>query len=135
MSFHNPLLDKEFLKELSVKRERETYARIIALTFQEEPIELIEGKVSSGSINIDGTSAVRRTCSLTMVSPDVDITNTYWALKNKFKLIEDIALFNQEKVLNAFKKNRLALRHFSGTTGYGYGDDSKKKRGLRRRRK
>lgn len=46
-------------------------------------------------------------------------------LKNKFKLIEDIALFNQEKVLNAFKKNKIALRHFSGSTGYGYGDEGR----------
>ncbi len=46
-------------------------------------------------------------------------------LKSKFEQIEDIALFNQEKVLNAFKKNRLALRHFTGTTGYGYGDEGR----------
>ncbi len=47
------------------------------------------------------------------------------ALQPKFKLLEDIALFNQEKVLNAFKKNQIALRHFSGTSGYGYGDEGK----------
>ncbi len=46
-------------------------------------------------------------------------------LQPKFALLEEIALFNQEKVLNAFKKNRIALRHFSGTSGYGYGDDGR----------
>lgn len=46
-------------------------------------------------------------------------------LHEQFSTLEDIALFNQEKVLNAFKKNRLALRHFSGTTGYGYGDEGR----------
>ena len=46
-------------------------------------------------------------------------------LSEKFKALEDIALFNQEKVLEAFKNNHLALRHFSGTTGYGYGDDGR----------
>ncbi len=46
-------------------------------------------------------------------------------LNEKFKALEEIALFNQEKVLNSFKNNRLALRHFSGTTGYGYGDDGR----------
>ncbi len=46
-------------------------------------------------------------------------------LIKQFNVYEDIALFNQEKVLNAFKKNRLALRHFSGTTGYGYGDEGR----------
>ena len=47
------------------------------------------------------------------------------SLANKFEYLEDIALFNQEKVLNAFKSNNLALRHFAGTTGYGYGDDGR----------
>ncbi len=46
-------------------------------------------------------------------------------LKNYYKNIEDIALFNQQKVLNAFKKNKIALRHFSTSSGYGYGDDGR----------
>ena len=46
-------------------------------------------------------------------------------LEDKFKYFEDVALFNQEKVLNSFKKNHLALRHFVGTTGYGYGDEGR----------
>jgi len=46
-------------------------------------------------------------------------------LKKQFEYFEDVALFNQEKVLNSFKKNRLALRHFTGTTGYGYGDEGR----------
>ena len=43
-------------------------------------------------------------------------------LNSQFKYHEEIALYNQEKVLNAFKEQRLALRHFSSTSGYGYGD-------------
>lgn len=46
-------------------------------------------------------------------------------LKSKFDALEEVALYNQEKVLNAFKNNRLALRHFAGTTGYGYGDEGR----------
>ena len=30
------------------------------------PIEYIEGRVTAGSINVDGNSALRRTCNLTM---------------------------------------------------------------------
>ena len=48
-------------------------------------------------------------------------TNEY-ALCDTFKKIDSVALFNQEKVLSAFQKERVALRHFSGTTGYGYDD-------------
>ncbi len=46
-------------------------------------------------------------------------------LSKKFKEFEEIALFNQEKVLNAFKDNQIALRHFSGTSGYGYDDEGR----------
>lgn len=46
-------------------------------------------------------------------------------LKDQFKIAEDTALYNQKKVLDAFKKNKVALRHFSGSTGYGYGDEGR----------
>lgn len=46
-------------------------------------------------------------------------------LAEKFAHIENIALYNQEKVLKAFKKNQIALRHFTGTSGYGYGDEGR----------
>lgn len=46
-------------------------------------------------------------------------------LINRFKSLDEIALFNQEKVLNAFKKNKIALRHFNGTCGYGYDDEGR----------
>lgn len=46
-------------------------------------------------------------------------------LAKEFKILEEIALFNQEKVLSAFKKNKIALRHFSGSSGYGYGDEGR----------
>lgn len=40
-----------------------------------------------------------------------------------FKVIDgDISLYNQKKVLDAFREHRVATRHFSGTTGYGYDD-------------
>ena len=42
-----------------------------------------------------------------------------------FKRAEDIALYNQEKVLKAFWDNKIALRHFTGTSGYGYGDEGR----------
>ena len=40
-----------------------------------------------------------------------------------FKIIDnDISLYNQKKVLNAFREHRVATRHFAGTSGYGYDD-------------
>ncbi len=43
-------------------------------------------------------------------------------LKENFKNAEEIALKNQQKVLNAFIKNKVSSNHFYGSTGYGYDD-------------
>ena len=94
---NNPLADKQFLALLDANRERETYARIIALTFQEEPMELLEGCVTQGSINIDGASALRRTCSLTITANVSNINDYYWGLNSKFKL--EIGIKNTLKTI------------------------------------
>lgn len=46
-------------------------------------------------------------------------------LEKKFKAVEEIAYFNQVKVMEAFREYRVALRHFNGTTGYGYDDEGR----------
>lgn len=43
-------------------------------------------------------------------------------LEEEYKKIDKICEFNSNKVLNAFKKNKVSETHFSQTTGYGYGD-------------
>jgi hypothetical protein len=62
------LYDAMFLKKLDENRTKTTYARIIALSLDETPIETIEGRITQGSVSLDGDSAVRRTCSLTMIA-------------------------------------------------------------------
>ena len=78
--------DKDFLLKLDKTKNKTIYARITALTFDERPIETIEGRVTQGSINVDGESAVRRSCSLTMIAKDFNWQNYYWGLNTKFKL-------------------------------------------------
>lgn len=46
-------------------------------------------------------------------------------LSEKFEIIDNIAYFNQVKVLNAFSELKVAVRHFNGTTGYGYDDEGR----------
>lgn len=46
-------------------------------------------------------------------------------LNVQFALADEISEYNQEKVLKAFNNHAVALRHFNGTTGYGYGDDGR----------
>lgn len=76
----------EFLKALDNDKNKTIYAKIISLQFNELPVETIEGKVVSGSINIDGTSAVRRSCSLSLIPDNIDIHEYYWSKGIKFKL-------------------------------------------------
>lgn len=83
----NPLLNQQFLKELDLNNQREVYAKIISLNKNEFPIEEISGKVSQGSLSIDGTSAVRRTCSLTLIADRVNINEYQWSFSTKFKLL------------------------------------------------
>lgn len=78
--------NSEFLKKLDKQKHRTIYAKITSLTFEENPIETIEGRITGGSINIDGASAVRRSCSLTMVAQEFDFSNFYWGVSTKFKL-------------------------------------------------
>ena len=80
------MFDKEFLKKLDLTSSKEIYAEIIALNKDEEVIETIEGRVSAGTINVDGASAVRRTCTLTIVAEELNIHEYYWGLHTKFKL-------------------------------------------------
>lgn len=48
-------------------------------------------------------------------------------LSAQFELIDNIAYENEKKVLNAFKKSRIALEHMYGSSGYGYSDIGKLK--------
>ena len=97
---------KDFLLKMDEHRSKTVYARITALNFNENPIESIEGRVTQGSLNIDGSSAVRRTCSLSIIAQNFDFNDYLWGLNTKFKLeiglenfvddtMPDIIWFNQ----------------------------------------
>ena len=47
------------------------------------------------------------------------------SLEKQFAWADEISEYNQEKVLKAFSENGLALRHFNGSSGYGYGDEGR----------
>ncbi len=43
-------------------------------------------------------------------------------VRKEFKYVDDVALYNQNKVLDAFRQCEVGLRHLSQTNGYGYDD-------------
>lgn len=71
----NYLNDTTFLKELDLENLKKYYVKITVLNLDELPIKSIEGQVSSGSINIDGSSSVRRTCNLTFLIKENEENN------------------------------------------------------------
>ncbi len=48
-------------------------------------------------------------------------------LEAKFEQVDEIAFFNQKKVLNAFMECKVSASDFAGTTGYGYDDRGRDK--------
>ena len=131
----NPLLDNIFLEKLFTAYDREIYAKITALNFDEFPTEEISGKVTGGSINVDGTSACRRTCSLTLVANEVNINDYYWGLNTKFELQIGLTNHIDEKYPDIiwFKEGIYLITTFStalGTSNYTINIQGKDKMGL-----
>lgn len=67
------LKDDKFLSLIDSLQIKEQYIKLTLLTWDEEPIEDIEGYSTGGNLNLDGNSSVRRTCNLEMISPDTDL--------------------------------------------------------------
>ena len=67
------LNDMDFLTQLDKIHMQVQYAKIILLSFKdEEPIKEIQGSITSGSLSVNGSSAVRRTINLTMLASPIN---------------------------------------------------------------
>ena len=117
---NSPLLDKEFLRQLFCARERETFIKVISYDKQKNIQDQIEGLATGGSINIDGASSTRRSCTLNIAIPTenqgISINDFYWSLCTEFELF--IGLKNT--VLNSvyddiiwFSMGRYVVSQFS----------------------
>ena len=90
------LRDKNFLKTIDRISLKEEFAKITILNWQERPIEDIQGKVSSGTLNINGSSSLRRTCNLTILIDEnnSNITSVKNSLSINKKIKLDIGIKN-----------------------------------------
>ena len=94
-----------FLRQVFAQQMQTKYARVTPKNIVTgEEAELI-GEITQGSVNVDGKSAVRRSCNLTFITNDVKgtITNSSWALKTKFQLdvgvVAPVRLIDQAGVI------------------------------------
>ena len=79
MAYNFPYLkDSDFLKRFDKIRLKEQFAKIVVLNFNEDPIQEIQGRVTGGNINLDGSSAMRRSGSISLITDEYenDLTTT-----------------------------------------------------------
>ena len=98
MTYNFPYLkDSAFLKKFDKLKIKEQLVKLVVLTFDEKPIEEIQGKVISGSFSLDGSSAMRRTGNLTMVADEYenDLTDTKHLLSINKKIDVLIGFINK----------------------------------------
>lgn len=93
------LYDSDFLKQVDLQKNKEQLAKITVLDWAENPIQDITGIVTGGSLNIDGSSTVRRTCNLNIYIKDTEnnITNINHFLSLNKKVKVEIGFKNTTK--------------------------------------
>ena len=72
MSEISYLRDASFLRQLDIENIKVYYVRILVLDKDEIPIRAIQGRVSAGSISINGNSNVRRSGNITFLAEETD---------------------------------------------------------------
>lgn len=90
------LKDSSFLKELTGVHVKEYFIKITVLDWLENPVQDIQGRVTSANISIDGNSSVRRTANISMVADDLiyNITNVNSLISINKKVTMQIGYIN-----------------------------------------
>ena len=72
------LRDTAFLKEFDKIKLKQQFVKLIVLTFDQKPIQQIQGKATGGSLSLDGSSSMRRTGNISLVADPYqsDLTDT-----------------------------------------------------------
>lgn len=72
------LKDVNFLNSFDKTKLKQQFVKLIVLSFNEMPIAEIQGKVLSGNLSLDGSSAMRRTANISLVADEYenDLTDT-----------------------------------------------------------
>ena len=90
------LFNSDFLLEVDQMHIKTQYVRVTLLSWEEEAIEEIQGKVISGNVNLDGNSAIRRTAQLSLFIPssEIDYTNAASLISINKKIKLEIGIKN-----------------------------------------
>ena len=69
------LQDSAFLSMVDTLQIKEQYVKITILDWLENPIQEVQGLVTGGNGNLDGNSAMRRSCNLQVYIPNEELSN------------------------------------------------------------
>ena len=120
--------DALFLKSVDNDRNKVYYARIAVLDKQEKPIKSIEGRVLEGSsLSINGSSSMRRTCSLNLIAEkdNNDLTDIDNVLSINKKIKLEVGLkYNINYAEDLIYENTKTAFPAEGEVGKVYVDES-----------
>lgn len=85
------LKDADFLNAIDRQKIKKYFVKITILDWLENPIQEIQGYSTGGNLNLDGTSSVRRTCNLSMIIPEEELSgitnvNNLFSINKKIDL-------------------------------------------------
>lgn len=87
---------RNFLKSIDSFVNQKQYVKLTLLNWSEEPLKEIQGVITSGTLTKDGSSSVRRTCSLTTTvgAGEYDIENLSYDFGINKKIFVEIGVKN-----------------------------------------
>lgn len=80
------MYNREILEQIDNMPIKELFVKLELLNWQEEIIGEIQGQLTGGSLNLDGKSSMRRTCSFAFLSPIDSKAEQRIHLNSKFNL-------------------------------------------------
>ena len=91
---------RNFLAKIDKFVNQKRYVRLTLLNWEEEPLKEIEGTISGGTLSLNGSSAIRRTCNLTAAvdtgTYDVENSEQDFAINKKIFLEVGIKNYTDE---------------------------------------
>ena len=90
--------DENFLKKIDNQRLQKQYIKLILLDWKENPLTEIQGFSTGGTLSVNGDSATRQTCNLTMYVPnnEYNITNADNMISINKKIYLEIGVENNQ---------------------------------------
>lgn len=98
--------DRRFLTELDNLKIKQQYIKITVLSWQEQPIQEVQGICISGNLNISGDSSMRRTASLSVLADEKN---------NNLANMDHLFAINKKCKLELGIKNTLPLYYPQGS--------------------